>query len=112
MAPLATLLGWTTIAVILWSLLALSVGITILGIARQSWLLLIAAALLSFTYSAFAILSIGPLTQLLTSIQLAGAIASRVDASRLGRLVVVLGGVLVWSALVGRMLLPSWLAAR
>jgi len=112
MASLATLLGWTTIATILWSLLALSAGITILGIARRAWSLLIAAAPLSLVFSALAILSIGPLTLLLTFLQLAGATALRVTTNRIGRLFVVLGGVLAWIVLVARLLVPSWLAAR
>jgi hypothetical protein len=77
-ADLAGLVGWEMLAAILWSLLALSLITTVWGIARRSWLLLTGAAVLSFIFSAFVILSIGPLTLLLTLFQLAGAVALRV----------------------------------
>ena len=63
------------VAALLWSLLALSVGLTVIAFALRTWWLLLVAAACSLAFAIPAILSIGPYILLLTGFQVVSATA-------------------------------------
>jgi uncharacterized membrane protein len=90
-------LSYTIIAVVLWSALAASLLLTVVGFARQSWKVLWLAAGLTLFFTLPAALSIGPLTLLLAAVQMGSAVAYRWAVGPLG-----------WLALLGSALF-GWL---
>ena len=90
-----------------WSALVASVLLTPLALLTGSWFIMWVAALLSTAVSFAGIFSIGPLTFLLTCLQLAAAIALRRSSDEAEWKVWLLVGVGVWAAVVPVQIL-SW----
>jgi hypothetical protein len=88
------------IAVLLWGFLTASLILTVIGLRRRSWKLLWLAAGLSLVFSIAAGFSIGPLTFLLTCLQLAAVIASRRESGTKGWVLLLLAALLIWIVLV------------
>jgi hypothetical protein len=89
---------------IIWLLL------TARAIAGHSWRTLWAAAMLSLLFSLLTGFSIGPLSFLLTCLQLASAIALRFGAVWRDWLGLLLGGVVVWVLIVPvQVAVGSWM---
>lgn len=103
------------VATLLWGILITSLILTPIGIRQRSWKLLWLAAALSLVFSIAAGFSIGPLTFLLTCLQLATAVASRQEAGRRGWVLLLLAALLIWIIVVPVQIagLPwlSWLLA-
>ncbi|CCF85070.1 hypothetical protein [Nitrolancea hollandica] len=78
------------IAALLWGFLIASLILTAIGLWRRSWKFLWLAAGLSLVFSIAAGFSIGPLTFLLTCLQLAAAIASRRESGTQGWVLLLL----------------------
>lgn len=89
-----------TVATVLWSMLVVSVGLTISGFGFRSWRLLWFAALLAILFTAAAALSIGPFTLLLVTLQLAGAVAVRRSVNPLGWVALLAAAALIWFLVV------------
>ena len=97
------------IAAALWSLLIISILVTVVGFDRRSWKLLWLAGLLSFAFSVAATFSIGPYVWLLTALQVASAVAVRWRASWSGWASLVLAGVFLWLVVVpGTLFVFHW----
>ncbi len=88
------------VAMLLWGSLVASLILTPIGIRKQSWKLLWLAAVLSLAFSIAAGFSIGPLTFLLTCLQLAAAVAIRREAGRRGWMLLLLAALLIWIIVV------------
>ncbi len=88
------------VAALLWGFLIVSLILTAIGLRRQSWKLLWLAAGLSLVFGIAAGFSIGPLTFLLTCLQLAAAVASRRETGTQGWVLLLLAALLIWIVLV------------
>lgn len=88
------------IATLLWGFLITSLILTPIGVRQQSWRLLWLAAVLSLVFSIATGFSIGPLTFLLTCLQLAAAVASRREAGTQGWVLLLLAALLIWIVVV------------
>lgn len=97
-----------TIALILWSLLPLSLLLTWIGVALMKWRVIEAAAILSFILAVLGIFSIGFIVLLLTLLQVGTAIAVKRNASPRGWAVALGVPVGVWAATIGALLAPYW----
>lgn len=83
-----------------WCALIASVLLTPLALTTGSWFIMWVGALLSAAVSFFGMFSIGPLTFLLTCLQLAAAFALRRSASGEAWKVPLLLGLVVWALVV------------
>lgn len=88
------------VAGILWSFLGVSGLLAVVAAARRSWKLMLLAALLSLLFSLAAILSVGPLSLLLTGLELAVAVGMRREYQTRGMVLVVLAALAVWGMTV------------
>ena len=88
------------VAGILWSFLGVSGLLAIVAAARRSWRLMLLAALFSLLFSLAAILSVGPLSLLLTGLELSLAVGMRRELSARSTFLVVLAAVAVWGVTV------------
>ncbi len=88
------------IAALLWGFLTASLILTAIGLWRRSWKFLWLAAGLSLVFSIAAGFSIGPLTFLLTCLQLAAAVASRRETGTRGWVLLLLAALLIWIVVV------------
>lgn len=95
----------------LWSVLVISIALTIRALAGRSWVVMWVAALGSLVVSFLGMLSIGGLTILLTSLQIAAAVGLRQSASTRRWAVYVPLAVLVWVIVVPVQLFATqWLS--
>lgn len=79
---MAVLVNWHLVASVLWTMLAVSLGLSVWGVTARSWQALAVAAVLSGVFSFFAMFSIGWFTFLLiTCPQVAGAVLIRCRGS-------------------------------
>jgi hypothetical protein len=93
-------LTYSIIAVVLWSALAASLLVTVVGFARRSWQVLWLAAGLTLFFTLPAALSVGPLTLLLAAVQMASAVAYRWAVGPLGWLALLGTAILGWLIVV------------
>ncbi len=95
------------VAGILWSMGAVSLVLTVVGLALRSWRLLWMAVLFSLVFTAAAALSIGPFVVLLVALQLASAVALRRSVHWRGWVMLLSTAVLIWILVVPFQLLVS-----
>lgn len=93
-------MSYNIIAALIWSILAASLVLTIVGFARQSWKVLWLAAGLTLAFSVPAMFSVGALTLLLAAIQMASAVAYRRHIRALGWLMLLGSAVILWLIVV------------
>ena len=90
----------SAVAFVLWIILAASIVFTIAAVLKRSARLILVASIMSFFFSFLAVWSIGPLTFLLTTLQIALYLQITYDIKGIKRMLLIAGALVVWAVVL------------